>query len=72
MSKRNVAWLIVIAGSGVLGWLVGGWLVAVLAALGALVVSEVVERQRRRRRLAASGRSAPSVRDAVTRRRTKR
>jgi membrane protein implicated in regulation of membrane protease activity len=70
MSKRNLAWLIAIVAAGVIGWLVGGWLVAVIMAVVVLVVSEVVERTLRRRRVAASGGTVPSVRDAVgTRRR---
>lgn len=69
MSKRNMAWLIAVVVGGVVGWLVGGWLVALILAVAVLIVSEFVERTLRRRRVAAAGGTVPSVRDAVTNRR---
>jgi hypothetical protein len=45
----------------------------VLAAVGVLIISEVVERQRRRRLRAARGETEPpSVKDAITTRRKRR
>ncbi len=50
MSKRNLIWLAVVIGVGVLGWLVLGWLAGLIAAVVVLAISEVVERRARTRR----------------------
>lgn len=70
MSKRNLIWLVAVVAVGVVVGVVAGWLWGVLAAIAALVVSEAVERTRRRRVRAASGvEGAPSIKDAITHRR---
>ena len=72
MSRRNLVWLGAIVVVGVVVTLVAGWLWGVLAAAATLAVSEVVERAARRRRLAATGGEAPSLRGAVDSRRKRR
>lgn len=71
MSRRNVAWLVVIVAVGLVVGVFVGWLWGVLAALATLVVSEVVERSRRARLRRERGADAPRarVRDVVTSRR---
>jgi len=70
MSKRNVAWLVVVVAVGVLVWVVSSIVWGVLAAAATLAVSEVAERARRRRRRAARGdTSAHSLSDAMKARR---
>lgn len=70
MSKRNVAWLIVVIGVFVLVGIAVGWLIGAIAGVATLVVSEWYERDRRRRRRAARGEGAVTpVRDSLTRRR---
>ena len=70
MSKRNVAWLIVVIGVFVLVGITAGWLWGAIAGVAALVVSETYERDRRRRMRAARGDDpATPVRDAFTHRR---
>ena len=49
MSKRNIVWLVAIVVVGVAVAFAAGWLWGLLAAVVVLVVSEVVERTRRRR-----------------------
>ena len=67
MSKRNIAWLVVVVVVGVVGSIVLGIGWGLLAAAVTLVISEVVERSARRRRRIARGETDPvSVRDAVT------
>lgn len=53
MSKRNMTWLAVVLAVGVLGWLVFGIVVGLIAAAVTLAVSEVIERRARTRRRAA-------------------
>lgn len=73
MSKRNIAWLIVIVAVCVLVWINAGALWGILAAVATLVASEAFERARRKRRRAARGATdAPSVGDAVDLRRRRR
>lgn len=73
MSKRNIAWLVAIIAVGVVVWIASGVVWGLLAAAATLGISEVVERQIRKRRRAARGdTSAPSLRDAVTKRRKRR
>lgn len=57
VSRRNLVWFAIIVIAAAVGWFVGGWQVAVGAAVLALIVSEVVERlaRRKRRHLAATG-----------------
>ena len=62
-------WLAVIVVVGVAVGVVAGWLWGVLAALAALVVSEIVERSRRARIRRARGEANVGVRDAIARRR---
>ncbi|HEY5662861.1 MAG TPA: hypothetical protein VIS05_02370 [Ilumatobacter sp.] len=71
MSKRNVAWLVVIVVVGVSVWAVAGFVWGLAAAAGTLILSEAIERVVRRRRRAARGHTGgPSLRDAIgTRRR---
>ncbi len=69
VSKRNIAWLIVVVGVLVLVGSTAGWLLGVIAAVVVLVVSEGYERDRRRRRAAARGVDpATPLRDTFTRR----
>ena len=44
-------WFAIVLAGALLGWLVGGWKVALVAAVIGLVVSEVAERTSRNRRL---------------------
>jgi Flp pilus assembly protein TadB len=70
MSKRNVAWLVVVVAVGVLVWMVSSIVWGALAAAATLAASEVVERARRKRRRAARGdTSAHSLSDVVKSRR---
>jgi hypothetical protein len=73
VSRRNLAWLVVVVGAGVLVGVTTGWLWGVLAAVVMLVISEAVERTRRKRRRAARGiTEAPKLRDAISSRRRAR
>jgi hypothetical protein len=73
MSKRNVAWLIVVVGVGVLVGINAGVLWGIFAAAVALTCSEMIERARRKRRRAARGvTGSPSLSDAVNTRRKRR
>lgn len=67
MSTRNLIWLAVIVVAATVGWVAGGWVWALGAAVVVLVVSEIVER---RRRHANAGRSP--LRGAIASRRGKR
>lgn len=69
MSRRNVVWLVAIVVVGAVVWIAAGWLWGVLAAIATLVVSEVVERQRRARLRAERGAAPVGVRDVVKQRR---
>lgn len=53
MAKRNMIWLAVIIAIGVIGWLAKGIVWGLVAAAVTLVISEVVQRRARTRRLAA-------------------
>lgn len=53
MMKRNVVWLAVIIAVGLLGWLAFGIIVGLLAAVAALILSEIIERRARAKRRAA-------------------
>ena len=68
MSKRNLIWLAVVVAVGIVVWLAAGFLWGLLAAVATLVVSELIERSARRKRLAAKG-AAPAapLRNAVKR-----
>ena len=71
MSKRNLAWLVVVFGTTVLVGVAVGWLSGVFAGATVLLVSELYERDRRRRRRAAQGDDgARPLRDTVDRRRS--
>ena len=52
MSKRNMTWLAAVVVIGVLGWLVFGIIVGIVAAALTLVASEVIERRARAQRRA--------------------
>ena len=52
MSKRNVAWLLVTVGVGVLVWITGGLVWGLLAAAATVFASELFERARRKQRRA--------------------
>ncbi|NNE12729.1 MAG: hypothetical protein HKN41_10870 [Ilumatobacter sp.] len=69
MSRRNVIWLVAIVAIAIIGSIVfDAVLLGVLIGLAGLVVSEIVERARRRRLAAASGESAPRpLRNAIKR-----
>lgn len=70
MSRRNVIWSVAIVVVAVVVWIAAGWLWGVLAAIATLVVSEVVERQRRARLRRERGDAPPaSVRDVIKQRR---
>ncbi|MEP4650806.1 MAG: hypothetical protein ABJ314_11520 [Ilumatobacter sp.] len=47
MSRNNVIWLAVVLVAAGVGWFVGGWKIALVAAAIGLVVSEVFERRAR-------------------------
>lgn len=66
-----MAWLVAIVVVGAVVWIVAGWLWGLLAAVATLVVSEVVERNRRARlrRERGSDTTNVSVRDVVKQRR---
>jgi uncharacterized protein involved in cysteine biosynthesis len=66
VSKRNLYWLIAVVVVGVVLWLAVSWLAGVIGAAATLVVSETVERTRRRRR-GGSG----QLRSAITTKRGK-
>jgi len=53
VSKRNMTWLAAVVVIGVLGWLVVGIIVGIVAAALTLVASEVIERRARAQRRAA-------------------
>ena len=72
MSKRNLIWLVAIVVVTVVVWVAAGWLWGLLAGIATLVVSEVIERSARKRRVAASGADMPSVRSAIGDRRKRR
>ena len=72
VSRRNLVWLAAIIVVAVVVWIAAGWLWGVLAGVATLVVSEVVERGARRRRIAERGGEAPSVRGTVDARRKRR
>ena len=73
MSKRNVVWLVVVIGVGVLVWITAGLLWGVLAAAVTLIGSELIERARRKKRRAARGETgSPSLADAVKARHKRR
>lgn len=73
MSRRNIAWLIVIVAVCVLVWINFGALWGILAAVATLIASESFERARRKRRRAARGATGnPTVRDTVNIRRRRR
>jgi hypothetical protein len=73
VSKRNIIWMAAILVAGVGVWIAAGPLWGVLAAVGVLIVSEVIERQRRTRIRAARGvTDSPSVKDAIAVRRKRR
>lgn len=55
VSTRNVVWLVIIVVVGIVVGIAAGPWWGVLAAAGVLVVSEVVERGRRRARRTGSG-----------------
>lgn len=70
MGRRNLIWLAIIVVVAVVGSIVfEAVLVGVLLGLAVLVVSEIVERTRRRRVAADAGTEVPSLRSAVTSRR---
>ena len=73
MSKRNIIWMVAILAVGIGVWIATGPLWGILAAVGVLIASEAIERQRRKRLRAARGvTDAPSVKDAITVRRKRR
>ncbi len=73
MSKRNVAWLSVTLGVGVLVWITAGFVWGLLAAVATLIASEIFERARRKKRRAARGETgSPSLADALKARRKHR
>ncbi len=73
MSKRNLVWLVVVVVVGATIGVAVGWLWGVLAAIATLVVSEVVERKRRRGlREARGAEGSPSIKDAISHQRRRR
>lgn len=66
MSKRNIIWLVAIVAVAAVVWVVAGVLWGLGAGVAVLVISEVVERQARRRRQEARGGTASrSLRDEI-------
>lgn len=73
MSKRNITWLIIVVVVGVVVTTTAGFLWGLLAAAVTLAVSEVIERQVRKKRRAGRGvTDAPSFKDAISSRRKQR
>ena len=72
MSKRNLMWLGAIVVVGVVVWIAAGLIWGLVAGAAVLVVSEVVERLRRRRRAQATGVPPRSVGDLIKVRRRRR
>lgn len=73
VSKRNIAWLIVVVGVGILVGINAGWLWGIVAAIAVLALSESIERTRRKKLRAARGvTDAPHVRDAISSRKRSR
>lgn len=73
MSKRNLVWLVVIVGVTVIAWIALGALWGIVLGVATLVVSEAVERTRRRKRQIARGVEPTSpMRTAMTRRKPQR
>ncbi len=50
VSRTNLLWLIVVLCAAAIGFVAGGWKIALLAAALSLVASEVFERRARARR----------------------
>lgn len=69
-----MVWLVAIVVVGAVVWILAGWLWGLLAALAALVFSEVVERNRRLRlrRERGDDTAGVGVRDAIGQRRRRR
>ncbi len=65
MSRRNVAWLVVVIGVGVLVWIMAGLVWGLLAAAVTLICSELIERARRKS--GARHTARPGVRHSPTR-----
>ncbi len=62
MSKRNLVWLAAIIAVGAVLWVTQGVLWGIVGAIAVLVVSEAIERSRRKRQRAARGAEpAPSI-----------
>ncbi len=53
VSKRNLIWLVAVIATGLVAWLLAGWLAGIVAAGVVLAISEIVERRARRQRIAA-------------------
>ena len=71
MSKRNVIWLAAIVAVFVAVWVSASFLWGLLAATIMLVASEFVERNARKRRIAArGGERVTPVRSSIKRKRT--
>ncbi len=54
VSHSNLIWFAVVLAALVLGWLIGGWKIALIMAGIGLAVSEVSERVARSKRMRAS------------------
>jgi hypothetical protein len=50
VSRRNLIWLVAVVAAGLVGAIIEGWQVGLVAAAVVLVISEVVERMERSRR----------------------
>jgi hypothetical protein len=50
VSRTNLMWFVVVLALATVGWLIGGWQIALVAAAIGLVVSEVFERTARAKR----------------------
>lgn len=53
VSNSNLAWFAVVLAALAIGWFIGGWKVALVAAVVTLIASEVAERSARAKRLRA-------------------
>jgi len=50
VSSSNLIWFVVVLIAAAIGWLIGGWTIALVAAGIGLIVSEIFERTSRAKR----------------------
>lgn len=50
VSRTNLIWFAIVLAAAAIGWVIGGWKIALVAAVLGLVVSEFFERSARAKR----------------------